>query len=184
MSNPSIYAAEENRGYARTMRIIHWLMALMMLYIIIVGFLMGNGFKVGKHYDWHRATGWLIFFLVIIRLVAYRFTTPPSDLPVAMAPLQKTAAHVVHFLLYSCLLIQPLLGWYATNAWGVAKIPFFFGYSLPRIAEKNRELGNQLLECHYYLGLLITALVVVHILAALMHQFVWKDNLIRRMVKT
>lgn len=184
MTETSTFPKEELRGYSLAMRIIHWTMALLMFYVIIVGFLMGNGFKVGQHYDWHRATGFVLFFLVIIRLLAYRFTTPPSQLPVAMAPIQKQASHAVHFLLYACLLIQPILGWYATNAWGVAKIPFFFGMSLPRIAEKNRELGNQLLECHYYMGLLITALVVVHILAALMHQFVWKDNLIKRMMST
>lgn len=184
MSQESILPPEETRGYSRTIRILHWGMAIMMAYIIIVGFLMGNGFKVGKHYDWHRAAGWLMFFLVIIRLVAYRFTKPPTHLPASMASSQKFAAHTVHFLLYAGLLVQPILGWYATNAWGVAKIPFFFGYSLPKIAEKNRELGNLLLEYHYYLGLFITALILVHIGAALMHQFVWKDNLIRRMVKT
>jgi len=174
----------ETRGYALSMRILHWSMALMMFYVIIVGFLMGNGFKVGKHYDWHRATGYILFFLVILRLLIYRFTTPPSPLPKDMSPLQEKAAHTVHFLLYGSLLVQPILGWYATNAWGVAKIPFFFGLSLPKIAEKNRELGNQLLEYHYYLGLFITALVIIHIVAALMHHFVWKDGLIKRMMRT
>ena len=56
--------------------------------------------------------------------------------------------------------------------------------TLPRIAEKNRELGNQLLEYHGWLGIFITVLVVMHIGAALMHQFVIKDNLIKRMIKT
>lgn len=184
MSNVDNPVSTAERGYSFPMRLIHWVMAVMMLYVIVVGILMGNDFKVGKHYDWHRATGWLIFFLVIIRLVAYRFTKPPSDLAPAIAPIQKLAAHFVHFLLYVCLLIQPILGWYATNAWGVKNIPFFFGLTLPRIAEKNREWGNQLLEYHHYLGLFIAALVVTHIAAALMHQFVFKDNLIKRMVKT
>jgi len=55
---------EPTRGYALPMRIIHWLMAAMMLYVIIVGILMGNGFKVGVHYDYHRATGFLILLLI------------------------------------------------------------------------------------------------------------------------
>jgi len=173
------------RGYALSMRIIHWLMAALMLYVIVVGILMGNGFKVGMHYDFHRATGFLLMLLVVVRLLIYRFTTPPSPLPAAMSNQQKRAAETVHFLLYASLIIQPFLGWYATNAWGVKKIPFFFkGWHLPQIVAKDRELGNFLLSVHYYLGLFIAALVVIHIGAALMHHFVLKDNVLRRMLKT
>ncbi|MDJ0614200.1 MAG: cytochrome b [Rhizobiaceae bacterium] len=172
------------RGYALPMRMIHWLMAAIMLYVIVVGFLMGNGFKVGKHYDYHRASGFLLMLLVVVRLLIYRFTTPPSPLPVSMSTLQKRAAEAVHFLLYASLIIQPFLGWYATNAWGVKNIPFFFGWTLPQLVEKDRDLGNFLLEIHHYLGLFITALVVIHISAALMHHFAYKDNVLKRMMKT
>lgn len=184
MSEATTMNDGETRGYSIAMRTLHWVMAAMMLYVIIVGILMGNGFKVGKHYDWHQAVGFILFFLVIIRLVIYRFTAPPSPLPKTISPLKQKAAHTVHFLLYASFLVQPILGWYATNAWGKDNIPLLFGYSMPVIAVKNRELGNFLLEIHHYLGLFITALVVIHIGGALMHHFVWKDGLIKRMMKT
>ena len=173
------------RGYALPMRMIHWLMAGIMLYVVIVGIIMGLGIKVGKHYDFHRACGFILLLLVVIRLLIYRFTKPPSPLPISMAPMQKRAAETVHFLLYAALLIQPVLGWYATNAWGVKKIPFFVkGWHLPQLVEKNRELGNFLLEIHGYLGLFIAFLVAIHIGAALMHHFVLRDNVLKRMLKT
>lgn len=176
---------EGSRGYALPMRVIHWTMAAMMIYVIVVGVLMGNGFKVGKHYDYHRATGFILMIFAVIRLFIYRFTTPPSPLPVTMSHIQKRAAETVHFLLYACLIIQPFLGWYATNAWGVKNIPFFFkGWHLPQLVEKDRELGNFLLEIHHYLGLFIAALVIIHVGAALMHQFVYKDDVLKRMMKT
>ena len=184
MSEATTLNASETRGYSRAMRTIHWIMAAMMLYVIIVGLLMGNGFKVGKHYDWHRATGFLLMLLVVVRVIITKISEPPLPKHVGEKGLQQTAAITVHRLLYAALFIQPFLGWYATNAWGVKKIPFFFGMTLPQIADKNRELGNQLLEYHHYLGLFIAALVATHIGAALMHQFVFKDNLIKRMVKT
>ena len=155
-----------------------------MLYVIIVGILMGNDFKVDKHYDWHRATGFLLMLLVVVRVITAKLSKPPVPKHVGVAGPQQMAARIVHSLLYAGLFIQPFLGWYGTNAWGVAKIPFFFGMTLPRIVEKNRELGNQLLEIHYWLGLFIALLVMVHIGAALMHQFIIKDNLIKRMIKT
>lgn len=172
------------RGYALPMRIIHWVMAILMLYVIVVGILMGNDFKVGKHYDWHRATGFLLMLLVVIRVIIVKVSKPPVPKHVGEAGLQQMAARTVHALLYAGLFIQPFLGWYATNTWGVAKIPFFFGMTLPKIAEKNREWGNQLLEYHHWLGLFIALLVIMHIGAALMHQFIIKDNLIKRMIKT
>ena len=176
--------SDQTRGYALPLRAIHWIMAAMMLYVIFVGILMGNDFKVGKHYDYHRAAGFLLMLLVILRLLIYRFTAPPSPLPDSIGTAQKRIAHVVHFLLYLSLLVQPLLGWYATNAWGVKNIPFFFGWHLPRIVEKDRELGNFLLEIHGYLGLFIALLVIMHIGAALMHHFVKKDDVLKRMLKT
>lgn len=184
MSDTSIIATDKTRGYALSMRLIHWIMAVMMIYVIVVGFLMGNGFKVGIHYDYHRATGFLLMLLVVVRVIISKLSKPPLPKHVGEQGLQQNLARTVHGLLYAGLFIQPFLGWYATNTWGVAKIPFFFGMTLPKIAEKNREWGNQLLEYHYYLGLFITALVVIHIGAALMHHFVWKDGLLKRMMKT
>jgi len=175
---------EPTRGYALPMRIIHWLMAAMMLYVIIVGILMGNGFKVGVHYDYHRATGFLILLLIIIRYIIKRASPAPVPLHAGAPGLQQLAARVVHTLLYVLLVIQPLLGWYATNTWGVKKIPFFFGWHLPKIAEKDREFGNFLLEIHHYVGLFIAALVLLHIAAALFHHFIKKDGVLLRMLRT
>ena len=184
MSDQDNPVSTTERGYSLPMRLIHWVMAVMMLYVIIVGILMGNDFKVGKHYDWHRATGFLLMLLVVVRVIISKLSKPPVPKHVGEPGLKQTAARIVHGLLYAGLFVQPFLGWYATNAWGVKNIPFFFGMTLPRIAEKDREWGNQLLEYHHYLGLFIAALVVIHISAALIHQFIFKDNLIKRMVKT
>ncbi|KAG1702760.1 Chelated iron transport system membrane protein YfeB [Nymphon striatum] len=148
MSNHENITSVETRGYSFPMRAIHWLMAAMIFYVIFVGILMGNDVKVGKHYDYHRAAGFLLLLLVLLRIVISKLSKPPLPKHVGEAGLQQLAARIVHSLLYIGLIIQPLLGWYATNTWGVAKIPFFFGMTLPRIAEKNRELGNQLLEYH------------------------------------
>ncbi|MEO0327042.1 MAG: cytochrome b [Pseudomonadota bacterium] len=179
------------RGYSFAMRVLHWLMAIMMLFMIAAGIYMVNGNWGGKFpplrgqlYDIHRGTGFLLFLLVVLRLLIYRFTTPPSDLPAGISPVQKQVSQIVHFLLYAILIIQPIFGWYATNAWGVKNISVFGWFNLPQIAEKNRELGNQLLEFHGYFGLAATALVAMHIGAAVFHHFVLKDEVLKRMLKT
>lgn len=183
MTESPVAPHASEQGYSLIMRVLHAVMAVMMFYVIIVGFLMGYGVKVGAHYDYHRATGILLMILVIVRLLAYRFTQPPSPLPSTISPTQQRVAHSVHFLLYASLILNPILGWYATNAWGVAKIPFFFGLHLPPIAEKDRELGNYLLELHFYSGIFITVLVLLHIAGVMYHQFVLRDKVLMRMIR-
>lgn len=178
----------ENKGYSLFLKVLHWSMAVIMITMILAGIYMVNGPWDGKFpasrgwlYDYHRGMGFVLMILVIIRLMAYRFSTPPSPLPPHMSRLQTGTAHTVHFLLYAALIIHPLLGWYATNMWGVEKIPVFGLFNLPTLVEKNRELGNVLLEWHGYGGFFITGLIVLHIAGALYHHFVLKDGVLQRM---
>ncbi|MEP2943534.1 MAG: cytochrome b [Hyphomicrobiales bacterium] len=181
----------ETRGYSRAARAIHWLMAFIIITMIIAGLLMVNGPWDGKFpplrgqlYDYHRGMGFVLLILVVLRIIIKFTSTPPSPLPSSIPAGQQKIAGIVHFLLYAALIIHPLLGWYATNAWGVKKIPFFGLFDLPTLVEKNRALGDQLLAIHGYIGFFITALIVAHIGAALMHQFIKKDGVLLRMLRT
>lgn len=184
--------ADRPRGYSFPMRLIHWVMAFIMITMIIAGIWMswgdvwGGKFPKlrGQLYDYHRGMGFVLLVLVIVRLIIKRFSTPPSPLPASVPLMQQKIAHFTHLLLYAALIIHPLLGWYATNVWGVKNIPVFGLFDLPTLAEKNRELGNQLLEIHGYIGFAIAILIVAHIGAAFMHQFVKKDGVLLRMLRT
>ena len=128
--------------------------------------------------------GFVLLILVVVRIIIKSRSTPPSPLPSSIPPLQQKVAHFTHVMLYAALICQPLLGWYATNAWGVKNIPIFGLFNLPTLVDKNRELGNSLLEIHGYIGFLIAALILIHIGAALMHQFIKKDGVLLRMLRT
>jgi len=181
----------EDRGYSFLMRFLHWSMAIIMITMIIAGIAMatdelsGGKFPAlrGDLYHYHRGMGFVLLILVVVRLVAYRFSTPPSPLPPHVSPAQKFIASSVHFLLYTALILHPLFGWYATNMWGVKNIPIFGLFNLPTLVEKNRELGTLLLEWHGYTGFFITGLIVLHIAAALKHHFVDKDTVLMRMIR-
>ncbi len=182
---------EETRGYGLTMRVLHWSMAFIMITMIAAGIYMVNGPWGGEFpasrgwlYDYHRGMGFVLMILVIIRLMAYRFTTPPSPLPVTVSPGQQMVSKTVHFVLYASLITHPIFGWVATNIWGVRDIPVFGLFTLPPLAEKNRELGNVLLEWHGYMGFAIAALIVLHVAAAIYHHMVLKDGVLMRMVRS
>ena len=186
------FSEDRPRGYSFLARLIHWVMAFIMITMIIAGIWMATGdlwggkFPAlrGQLYDYHRGMGFVLLILVIVRLIIKYRSTPPSPLPSSISGMQQNIAHITHVLLYAALIIHPLLGWYATNAWGVKNIPIFGLFDLPTLVDKNRELGNFLLEIHGYVGFAIAALILCHIGAALMHHFVKKDGVLLRMIRT
>ncbi len=171
------------RGYSLPMRILHWVMAAAMIFTLL-SMPIAQYIVTQPFYDLHRAMGFVLLALVVVRLF-FKFTTKaPSPLPDTIPPVQKFAANATHILLYGALTIHPFLGWYATNAWGVKNIPFFGIWTLPQLTEKNRELGNQLLAIHHWAGYFILALVVLHVSAALYHHYIRKDGVLERMLRT
>jgi cytochrome b561 len=86
----------------------------------------------------------------------------------------------VHWTLYGLMLVLPLLGWLGTSA-GVGKFKLFTLFEMPRPLARNLELSQQLYDVHVVLGWTAITLVLVHIAAALWHQFVARDGLLRRM---
>ena len=181
----------EERGYSLTIRTLHWVMAFIMITMLIAGLLMVYGPWDGKFppmrgmlYDYHRGMGFVLLVLVIVRIFARFFTKPPSPLPDTIRPIQKVMVHVVHGLMYLALVIHPVFGWYATNLWGVKDIPVFGLFTLPTLAEKNRELGNQMLELHGQIGIAIAVLISLHIAGVMYHQFIARDSVLQRMLKT
>ena len=182
---------DQMRGYSLTARLLHWVMAFIMITMLIAGIAMVYGPWDGKFppargmlYDYHRGMGFVLLILVVVRIFARYFTPPPSPLPDTVKPLQRKIVHAVHGLMYLALVIHPIFGWYATNLWGVKNIPIFGLFTLPQLADKNRELGNQLLAIHGQIGIAIAGLIALHILGVMYHQFVARDQVLQRMLRT
>lgn len=105
----------------------------------------------------HLVIGVLILLAAIWRLALRRSHGVPAE-PEGTPDHAKLAAKAVHIGIYAVLIILPISG---SVAW--------FG-KIGAPAEVHEILTNVLL-----------ALVGIHVLAALVHQFVWKDNLLLRM---
>ena len=182
---------EQSRGYALSIRCLHWLMAACLILLIGAGMAMVYGPWDGKFpplrgalYDFHRGMGFVIMLLAFVRITFKLIATPPSPLPESISKMQRLAAETVHLALYVSFIVMPIFGWYATNTWGVSNISVFGLFDLPQIAEKNRELGTKLLYYHGKAGIVVGILIILHIGAALHHHFIKKDGLILRMLRT
>lgn len=128
----------------------------------------------------HKSIGMAVLALVLIRLLWRAFNRPPP-FPQSMAGWDRFAATTAHWLLYGLILLMPLSGWIYTSAAGFG--PEFFGLvDLPTLVEQNERLETLFGEIHEWLSICILALVSIHVLAVLRHQFVLKDGLLRRML--
>jgi cytochrome b561 len=118
----------------------------------------------------------------LVRL-AWRLSHTPPALPNSMTPHAQRLAHMGHWLLYCLMLCIPVSGWLMSSAKGFQTV--WFGLiPLPDLLSRDRVLGDQLLTVHTWLNWLFIALIIGHVLAALAHQFILKDQLLTRMLPT
>jgi len=124
----------------------------------------------------HRSFGVLILLLVILR-VAARYKYYVVRVGETLPRILRRLAGVTHFVLYLFLFALPITGWLFTSAAG--KTVTVFGVAnLPSLLQKNRDLAERLGDIHETLAWFFIVLITAHILAALWHHFVRKDDVL------
>jgi cytochrome b561 len=162
-------------------RVLHWLMALMVLAMLFIG--TGMAASVSERYRFliaiHRPLGLAVLILVAIRLIN-RLINPPPPLPDSLPPLQRVAAKASHVLLYALMFIIPLLGWGMLSA-APYPVVIYGSLRLPPILPQNPDLYSWLRELHGDFAYLLFAVFVVHLGAALMHGLIRRDGVFESM---
>ena len=117
--------------------------------------------------------------LVVARMVWKLVTRSPAPLA-GLSKLQIWVSKLTHAMLYALMLGMPLMGWVMSSAGGYpVKV---FGLEIPAIVEKNPELGKLANQLHELGGYVLIGLILLHIGAAIYHQFIRKDGLLARML--
>ena len=129
--------------------------------------------------DIHKALGIAVLALTVLRIL-WRLGHKPPPLPAATPTWQRPLSKIVHFLFYALLILLPLSGWVWMSA-ADRPVNFFGLVTIPTIVAPNEGLADVMHDRHEVLGLTMLALAVIHILAALKHQFVDRTGLIGRM---
>lgn len=169
--------------YGLLARALHWSMAALIFILLALGLYMtslpDSDAKWGW-YDWHKAFGMLVFFLLAFRLL-WRHLSPPPALPTSMTTAEKALAHLGHLALYLCMLLLPLSG-YLDSAWGGYHISFFGWFDIPLLFAKDKALFDLAVTVHWLTAYALIALLAAHIGAALLHHFIKKDGVLLRML--
>jgi cytochrome b561 len=159
----------------------HWLLALMLIGSFGVGLYMsGLPFSVQrvKLFNYHKWAGMTILALTVLRLLWRLRHAPPAE--VAGPRWQQHAAKATHGLMYLLCLVIPMVGWAYSSAAGF-QIVVYGVLPLPNILMVDPELAKAIKPWHAWLAYALAALVLLHVAAALKHQFVDHDGLLARM---
>ncbi len=171
--------------YPPLARKLHWATVVLVAIMIVLGCWItwfepkDEALKFAL-YDVHESTGVLVFVLVLVRLVR-RMINPPAPLPPTVPKLFRAAAHANHMLLYALLLLQPVLGFLATNAWG---FPFRWARLLPIPSPvgKDEALAPVLSDLHLAGAILLLLLIGAHLGGAFFHGVFRRDGVVQRML--
>ncbi len=128
----------------------------------------------------HKSVGVLLLGLALLMLIWRHVGTRPR-MPISMTPAHQVAAKLMHFLLYVAMLLQPISG-ILMGLYGGRSIGVFGLFNIPAFAQKNEQLGNFLYHTHVWCSYAIIAFVSLHVIAALYHHFVAKDDVLKRMI--
>jgi cytochrome b561 len=166
--------------FAVRSRILHWLMAAMILAMLFIG--AGMVVSLGNYHKLvaiHRPLGIAILLLAIIRIINRKFSKLPP-FPPTMSALERRAATASEKMLYTLMVALPLVGWGMLSA-GHYPIVMFGPVHLPPILPANPTLYFVLRKTHTILAYLLFFTFLAHLGAVLFHTLIIRDRLINRM---
>lgn len=170
--------------YSNGAAILHWLMAAIILVQIGVGFAfawMDRGPARSDIFLWHKTLGATILVLAVIRL-AWRLTHRPPPYPPELPGWMRTAATASHWAFYLLMFALPLTGLLAVSGHTEgATTPLQFGLALPVIPGVPEQTGETFGSVHVVLVFTTLALFVLHVAAAIKHQFFYRNRMTGRM---
>lgn len=172
------------KKYGGVAILLHWLIALMIVCTFTLGLVMVDipGLTPAKlkYFSWHKWAGVTILALACLRLL-WRLTHAAPPYPGGMPRWQIGAAHATHFLLYLLIFAVPLSGYFYTLSAGVPVV--YLGlFPLPVLIAPHPEWKAALKLTHYVLNMTLLTLVCLHVLAALKHHFIDRDDILKRML--
>ncbi len=172
-----------NQRYGTLSIALHWLMFLLMVAVyatIELRELFPKGSDPREAMKaLHFMLGLSVLLLVILRIYVKVSSATPIITP-GLSPIQDYAAKLGHLALYGLMIAMPVLGWLILSA--AAKPIPFFGLALPPLIAENKELAKSLKEIHETIGVIGYYLIGIHVLAALYHHHIRKDNTLTRIL--
>ena len=162
---------------------LHWITAALVLIQLYIGFTfhgMPRGPAKSELFTWHKTVGATILIVSLIRL-GWRLAHKPPPFPEALPRWERVAATWNHRAFYFLLIALPLTGLAMISSGNSGFTKLAGGIPLPMIPGLPESAGDLFEGAHKLLIWITIALVVLHVLAALKHQFIDRARVAGRM---
>lgn len=161
--------------YPLLMRILHWVIGLMIISLLAVGFFMADipDDAPNKYdlYPLHKAFGFIVLILVLGRILVRVISKVPA-LPQSLAAWEVKLSHIVHILLYIAMITMTWSGYLMSSFFPHSQGLDLFGIvTVPDLVEKSEEWSGFFHEIHGYCAWFFVALLVFHIAGVIKHRF-------------
>jgi cytochrome b561 len=160
---------------------LHWLLAVLIVAMLCVGFLLlaqmpnDDPRKISVLLI-HMSVGMAILALMVVRFVVRWRTSRPAEATAGNRLLDRLA-QVTHYGFYVLVLLMVGTGYATGILAGLNRSVFqHSGEPLPASFAIYPTF-----VAHSYLALVMVGLILLHLVAALYHQFVRRDRLLQRM---
>ncbi len=171
---------EQNLRYNNVAIGLHWVIGLLMIFMLFFGEGLIQRVQGTFYPAIHVSLGISILVLSVVRL-AWRLMNPPPALPDTMKSWEKTVSHIAHWVFYILMIGMPITGMMAIGPAAVEKADLLqasiFGLFAVPVLPNILGLG----VTHGAGAFFGKLLVILHVGAALKHQFWDKDGILRRM---
>ena len=164
--------------------VIHWLTALVVLGLFVLGLWM---VELTYYDDWyrqapyiHKSVGVLLLLLTLFRLLWFYGQQRPEPLD-SYTEIERKAAKWVHGLMYFLMFAVMLSGYFISTADG-RSIEVFGWFELPALVlmiDNQEDLAG---DIHFVLSVILISMVAVHAAAAMKHHWIDKDPTLKRML--
>jgi cytochrome b561 len=168
--------------YSTGFKFIHWLIAVLVILMLSLSFFLDDAPEsyAPTAYMVHKSIGLSILFIMLLRLIWVSYTGR-VPLPEAVPRWEKFLSRLVQYLFYFFLILMPLSGWIMSTA--ANKPPSYFGLgtiAFPGI-EVSKPLAKSMNEVHEIVAWILIILAILHIVGALKHHFIDRDDVLLRM---
>lgn len=176
----------DKHGFGIMAILFHWIIALLMLGQIALGFSMTRVASMARQFEliqWHKSVGFVVLALALLRLAWSATNSRPQSIA-TLSPPERAASHAVQNVLLAATIAVPLAGW-ALASTSTLDIPSFWfnliiipDLPLARTDPAEAFWG----AAHAYLAYATGILALGHAGAALSHHFLHKDRVLLRMI--
>ena len=167
------------KEYGLLAKLFHWITFVILIAQIPFGFyLVGLEFS-DRRIDLeniHILIGITIFYITLSRLIWKFYNPSPKDWKIHFKG-QVFAAKANHFLLYLSIFTITVSGILKKLYMGEKLNFIFFNYGFEK---DNFLLADTFYQVHIYANYLLVFLVVVHILAVIVHYFIFKEKILKK----